>query len=357
MRLPLLLGPLRTALTLLAVGAALSACRVVTPSPSGFYGYVALGDSLTAGMQSAGLTPQNQREAFPLVLARLAGSPIEGPEGLPPGCPPPFGRGLNLTSFTACVRAHPFVQSSNFGVPGANVYDVLHASNRNVYDLYKPLYGLILGPQETQVDAALRARPRFITLWVGSNDVLGVTLRGHPERATPPEKFAQRYAELLNALAPTGARTVLIEVPDITSAPSLIPGSRLFDLGLGGPDCAGSASRVSFTVLQDRRIPKPVSCTADYALTPQELLAAQATVNAYDASIRKLGKERGLAVFDAAALLRELPPVNYDPKAAEPFGPDFSLDGVHPSTRGYALIAHGLARFINAQFGTSIATE
>lgn len=55
----------------LLLSGTLTGCRTLTPSPSGFSGYVALGDSLTAGMQSVGLTAQNQRDSFPLVLSRL----------------------------------------------------------------------------------------------------------------------------------------------------------------------------------------------------------------------------------------------------------------------------------------------
>ncbi|AFZ66332.1 SGNH/GDSL hydrolase family protein [Deinococcus peraridilitoris] len=335
----------------LLLSGTLTGCRTLTPSPSGFSGYVALGDSLTAGMQSVGLTAQNQRDSFPLVLSRLAGSPIHAPESLPPGCPPPFAQGITITT---CVRANPLTPASNFGVPGASLYDVGHTSYQTAPDLYKPLYGLILGPEDTQLSAALRARPRFITLWAGSNDVLGVTLRGRPERATTPANFEKWYGELLDNLAPTGARIVLIEVPDITTAPSLIPGSRLHVLGLGGADCERSPNRVSFTVLYDRRIAKPVSCTAPYALTPVEREAAQNTVNAYNTSIRALGKARGYPVFNATELLREVTPFEYDPKAPMPFGVDFSNDGVHPSSLGQARIARGLAEFINKQFGTTI---
>lgn len=338
---------------LLAVLTALSltGCRTLSPSPSGFYGYVALGDSLTAGMQSIGLTAQNQHDSFPLVLSRLAGSPIQAPESLPPGCPPPFAEGVSITS---CVRANPLAPVGNFAVPGASVRDLVHTSYPTALNLHKPLYGLILGPQDTQVSAALRARPRFITLWIGSNDILNSTLRGRPERATRPADFEQSYAELLDRLAPSGAHIILIEIPDVTNAPSLIPGSRLHTLGLGGPDCERSPNRVSFTVLLDRRVSKPVSCEEPYALTPEERDSAQRTASAYNAIIRKLAGRRDYPVFNASELLREITPFDYDPQARTPFGTDFSDDGVHPSSLGQARIAYGLAAFINERFGTTI---
>lgn len=329
----------------------LCGCRAALPQTAGFADYVALGDSLTAGMQSGGLTPQDQRASFPAQLAHLAGIAFGVPEGLPPGCPPPFGQPPALTS---CLRAHPFARVDNLGVPGATLYDVSHSTTANVRDLYKPLYGLILSPGETQAQAAQRLRPQFLTLWIGANDVLGPTLRGDPTGATPPEVFAQEYAALLDLLAPLGAHTVLITVPDVTRAPSLIPGPRLAALGLGDASCRTSRNRVSFSALQNRRIPKPVSCEAPYALTPQEFARAQQLVQAYNASIKRLGQARGFGVFDADEFLRGIRFVDYDPQAAHPFGPDFSLDGVHPSTRGYARIARGLAAFLNARFATRI---
>ena len=329
----------------------LGACRALPPSPTGFDRYVALGDSLTAGFQSGGLTAQGQRHSFPAVLANLAGIPFGVPETHDPGCPPPYGAGLGLGM---CLRLHPFASTDDFGVPGALVADVLHTSRADAPALSEPLYGLILGPQETQVEAALRLRPRFITLGIGANDVLGPTLRGKPEEATPPTQFEASYAELLDALAPSGANIVLITVPDVTGIPGLIPGPRLAQLGLGDRSCENSPNRVALSRLRDWQVRKPVSCGAPYALTPQERAAAQATVNAYNASIRKLGAARGYPVFDADTFLRdEVFPV-YDPKSRAPFGPDFSRDGVHPSDTGYARIARGLAAFLNARYGTKI---
>lgn len=332
----------------------LAACRTLPPSPTGFDHYVALGDSLTAGVQSGGLTARGQQRSFPADLAHLAGIPFGVPETHAPGCPPPYGAGLGLG---ICVRAHPFVLTENFGVPGAKVADLLHTSQVNADNLMKPLYGLILGPRETQVEAALRLRPRFVTLGIGANDVLGPTLRGEPGQATPPAQFEASYAKLLTALSPSGANIVLITVPDVTGIPALIPGPRLAQLGLGDGSCEGSPNRVSLNTLRDRRVPKPVSCSAPFALTPGERAAAQATVNAYNAGIRRLAAERGYAVFDADTFLRNEVFPAYDPKAKEPFGPDFSLDGEHPSDTGYARIARGLAAFLNARYGTTIPLE
>ncbi len=339
---------------LLLLALLLSACRTLPPSPTGFDHYVALGDSLSAGFQSGGLTAGGQRHSFPAVLATLAGIPFGVPETHDPGCPPPYGAGLGLG---ICLRTHPFRLTESFGVPGALVADLLHTSQVNAEDLLKPLYGLILGPRETQVEAALRLRPRFITLWIGANDVLGPTTRGKPEQATPPTEFEASYAELLDALAASGANIILITVPDVTGIPGLIPGARLAQLGLGDGSCAGSPNRVALSTLRNWRVGKPVSCAVPYALTPQERAAAQATVNAYNASIHKLAAERGYGVFDADTFLRDEIFPAYDPESKHPFGPDFSLDGVHPSDTGYARIARGLAAFLNARYGTSIPVE
>lgn len=313
--------------------------------------YVALGDSLTAGFQSGGLTAEDQREAYPALIAKLSKTPFGIPAGGGPGCPPPLGGPpINAAS---CVRLSPQVRGSNFAVPGAKVADLLGRSAQNAGDdLTRRLYTLILGPQQTQVQAALKSRPRFITLWIGGNDVLDAAASGNPAQATPPAQFAASYKALLDALAPVKAQLIVLTVPDVTTAPVLVRGSVLFGYGLGDASCQGSDSRVAATwVLKDA----PVSCAAPYALTPAKLEALQATVAAYNASIHELARERGLKVFDVAPLLADLQRPDPNPESPQPFGPDFSQDGVHLSAAAQEKLARALLTFGNAQLNLGVA--
>src|SRR5215212_2755020 len=81
----------------LAVLAALGACvgdgdvlsPAVNPAAGGmFVRYVSLGNSITAGFQSNGIVDSTQRNAYPNLLARAAGTPFAQPLFARPGCPP-----------------------------------------------------------------------------------------------------------------------------------------------------------------------------------------------------------------------------------------------------------------------------
>ncbi|HXY68350.1 MAG TPA: hypothetical protein VEH62_02800, partial [Gemmatimonadales bacterium] len=66
------------------------------PPPGGttFAGYIAVGTSISAGIQSAGVDDSTQRHAFPALLAGAMGLTLNGnwfyPGFTAPGCPPPY---------------------------------------------------------------------------------------------------------------------------------------------------------------------------------------------------------------------------------------------------------------------------
>ena len=346
-------------LGLLAVAGACGAPgqQATTSPPAGasIGKYVALGDSLTAGFQSGGLTAAGQRAAYPVLLASRAQRPMHAPEGKDPGCPPPMGAASTADS---CVRVNPGVETGNFAVPGARVEDLTRRTAANAGGA-GPLYSLILGPSDTQVSGALKARPDFISVWIGANNVLPAALNGNPALATPLNEFRDHYAELLDALAPSGARVLLMTVPDVTAVPALVPAARLAQLGVGDASCAGSANRVSASrVVQAYAAGVKVSCSHPEALTPSEAETVRNTVSAYNAVITQLGAARGMKVFDVGFLVARLDSHDLDPmRFAAPFGADYSQDGVHPSSVAHGKLAAALVAFVNATFGTNIPTN
>jgi hypothetical protein len=98
---------------------------------------------------------------------------------------------------------------------------------------------------------------------------------------------------------------------------------------------------------------------AQYHLTATELSNIKTATAAYNATIKALADANGLAFVDAAARLAELSNggINIDGTLyTGTFGTGlaFSLDGVHPSTRGYAILANSFIDAINAKFGATI---
>src|SRR6266699_7119116 len=69
--------------------------QLFRPYPNGpldplFTRYVSMGNSMTAGFQSAGINDSTQLQAYPVLLANAMGSPFFPPLLTRPGCPPPF---------------------------------------------------------------------------------------------------------------------------------------------------------------------------------------------------------------------------------------------------------------------------
>ena len=128
------------------LGAALIAtgCKndeLLTPTVPAYMGgamfqrYVAFGNSITAGIQSAGLSDSLQQVAYPVLLARAMGTTFNYPKLNNPGCPPPITviftfpptRLGGATDAACAFRSSPnppFL--NNVAFPGADVLELLN---------------------------------------------------------------------------------------------------------------------------------------------------------------------------------------------------------------------------------------
>src|SRR2546426_4730703 len=197
--------------------------RPVPPVYTGgamFQGYVAMGNSITAGVQSGGINDSTQRQSYAvLVAAVMGGDPFYYPSLNAPGCPPPFTNiftqarvgGAGSTGATCLLRSPnipPYV--SNVAVPSAETVDMLlngppPAANSNPPPL------LFLGGR-TQVQAMMASPPTFVSGWIGNNDPLGAAQVGDTTAATDTAAFRVNYAKALDSIQATGASAVLIAV-------------------------------------------------------------------------------------------------------------------------------------------------
>src|SRR5438552_1307986 len=133
-----------------------------------FQRYVSMGNSITAGVQSAGINDSTQKQSYAVLLAAAMGTPFHYPSLVKPGCPPPFTNiftqarvGTGSTGTTCLLRSPsipPFL--SNVAVPDAETVDMLvngppPTANSNV------LTQLFLGGR-TQVQAMMDAQPTFV---------------------------------------------------------------------------------------------------------------------------------------------------------------------------------------------------
>jgi lysophospholipase L1-like esterase len=102
----------------------------------------------------------------------------------------------------------------------------------------------------------------------------------------------------------------------------------------------------------------PLPSTLVLDATEQANVAAATT--AFNTSLQTAASAKGLAFFDANTYFRGVAatnlPINGVPtnNASYITGNLFSLDGVHPTPRGYALVANEMIKAINATYGSSI---
>ncbi|OHT46675.1 SGNH/GDSL hydrolase family protein [Flavobacterium tructae] len=97
-----------------------------------------------------------------------------------------------------------------------------------------------------------------------------------------------------------------------------------------------------------------------YVLIPSEITEIKNATAAYNLTIKAAQEANGLALVDADGLMKQLSTANgisvngYTLTSAFVFGGVFSLDGVHPSARGYAFIANKFIESINAKYGSNL---
>lgn len=96
-----------------------------------------------------------------------------------------------------------------------------------------------------------------------------------------------------------------------------------------------------------------------HVVIPTEAAEIKKATEAYNITIEALAKEKGLAFVDTRTVLTQLSTVgvkfgNFTMTSSFAVGGAFSLDGVHPSPRGYGLIANIFVDAINAKYGSTL---
>lgn len=217
---------------------------VTDPEPSK---YVAMGDSLTAGVQSDGIEDDFQFNSFPyLISLQLGIDDFEQPTvdspgiGFEPGKTPLMFKMGEITRddldidptilFDNFFLDRPY---DNLGIPGAQIVDVESTSEL--------LFELILRGMGTQLEQAIRLEPEILTLWVGNNDVLGAATNGGDlNKITPAGEFENDFDDILEELTTeTDADIITANIPNVTDIPFVNFLDRIFrtvpSLGINEP--------------------------------------------------------------------------------------------------------------------------
>jgi phospholipase/lecithinase/hemolysin len=342
---------------------------------------VVVGDSLSAGFQNGSLIESAQVNGYAALVARQAGVPLPLPliasPGIPnvltlvsPGPPPVIAPAPGVSA----GRVDPFLQPFDLAVPGHKVQDALTTRpDLPVNSLTDLVLGFprtfILGqPPQSQVEQAETLAPTTVIVWLGNNDALGAALAGNTLALTPTASFEASYTELLNRLSATGATLVVANLPDVTVVPALtsaedvaarvgLPLSVIGPvLGIGPGDYVtqGGLALIPGILANPATGPLPNGGV----LTAAEAAAVSARVGEFNAVIAAQAAAHGAVLVDIHSLTETLSERGYvvgGQRLTNDFlGGIFSLDGVHPTNTGYAVIANEFIKALNTQGAAGI---
>ena len=98
----------------------------------------------------------------------------------------------------------------------------------------------------------------------------------------------------------------------------------------------------------------------NWVVTPQEAMMVNTAIAGFNQTIAALAAQYDVALVDANSLFDELIATGFTQAdgsvvtATFATGGGFSLDGVHPSPRGYAILANAFSAAINAKYGSNM---
>jgi len=367
--------------------------------------YVAMGNSITAGFQSAGINDSTQKQSYARLIANASGAPYYYQSLRGRGCAPPFtnnvsqarvGGGTAGTCDLVAPAEHPWL--TNVAVPGARAIEMTN-------NLATPVSGsnalttIILGG-ETQAQRMIEAQPTLVTMWAGNNDVLGALTNaanpGVSVAVTASGSFNSSYDSAAAAIASTGAKALLIGVVDVTNIPYTSTGAVIWCLKTGNCGAPAAPLPATFVVLNNcapnavvatsfgdsilvpwtKFVPligaaaagatDTLDCTVTTkVVTPTEYAVMRNAVVAYNTHIQAVvAANPNFAYWDpnptllarkAAGQVPRFPDIStIGTGGSVGFGPLFSLDGVHPNATANKLIADSVAAHLNSAFGTTI---
>jgi lysophospholipase L1-like esterase len=232
-----------------------------------FSSYVAIGNSLTAGVQSGGINDSTQRQSYAFLLAQQAGTRFAYPSfnkfgypaplaGVSGGCSAPLANWRTQNPTDSLVPA-PLRQPcllrdatkftdilNNVGVPYSYAADLLVSGPGLMYP--QPPQVFILGGK-SQIERAIMADPTFVSVFIGNNETLlpasaGI-LTGYQAPAgsngvAPPPipavptgaAFKTAFDAAMDSLkraAPTIRGGIMISAIKVSNAPRFFPADSL----------------------------------------------------------------------------------------------------------------------------------
>lgn len=383
-----------------ACALALSGCSSGTSNPlapiqaaqakniGNFSTTVFLGDSLTAGYQSGSLLDAQQVHGWAPDVAAQAQFNIVQPLIAYPGAPnvmilqsvgpPPV---FSTAPGTTTGRDNFATQPTDVAVPGAFVNDVLNtvplanpaAGQQQLNQLVLGFPGLGYGQAFSQLQWAIHLQPTTIFLWIGNNDALVADLTGTPNSMTPVATFTTQYTSIIQQLSTlTSAHLIIANIPDVTLVPYLTPAALVLAeysqathlptsvlsvlFGISPGDYVTPEGIDEINAIINHQQTTPLSDAG--VLTAAEATTVRANVTAYNQVISQQAQSVGATLVDINALFAKTASngvtIGGVTGTFSFLGGIFSLDGIHPTNTGYAVVANTFIDTMNSAINTKI---
>ena len=346
-----------------------------------------LGDSLTAGFQSDSLIDTSQPHGWAPLVAAQAGFTISLPLIAPPGAPNQLtlvhlaGPVIGMLSGTTSGRDNFGLQPTDVAVPGALTNDVLNTlpvvapttAQQQINQLVLGFPGFANGAIRSQAQQAVAANCTTIFVWIGNNDALVADETGMPSSMTPLATFTTQYQQLIAYLqANSPAHLVIANIPDVTAVPYLQPAAGVLAqasaqtgvpvaylsaaLGIQAGDYVNQLGLTDIPLILGGTMKGPLPDAA--VLSASEVLTVQAMVKSYNGVIAASASSAGATLVDINALFAGTTAngitVNGIKGTTSFLGGAFSLDGIHPTNTGYAVVANAFIDTMNKAFNKTI---
>lgn len=290
----------------------------------------------------------------------------------------------------------------NFGIPGIRLDQAFDRSTSRDNIYFERLLVEDLVGNKSYYDYVTENDYTFFSLWLGSNDILGYALEGGvvsnenqvKTRITEKNVFENLYNRFVDRLTESNQKGVLATIPDITKTPyftSITLETLLNEAKAKGLDVqviyiqdksvkegtfpgvrmAGVEDLIGLNIPLDE-IGRPNSEGFLYGIDPQnpiddqfvldfnEVLIVKDYINHYNQVIKQAADRKGIALADIHSLMNQIKDrgfvadgVRLDATYIQ--GGVFSLDGVHLSPKGNAIVANHFIEAINEYYDAKLS--
>ncbi|MEE9573291.1 MAG: SGNH/GDSL hydrolase family protein [Candidatus Neomarinimicrobiota bacterium] len=371
-----------------------------------FTSFVAIGNSLTAGVADGALYEDSQNNSFPNLIAKMANVDDDFEQPIMAGNGFSFneteGRlSLNFATFSLDFLAAGTENNrdlnrvyNNLGIPLIRANQLYTATTSVDADSNHFVDKILRGSGRTAIQEALSLDPTLITLWIGNSDVIesaSLGLANDDNPYTGATEFSTHLANIINQLtaetdAPIFIANIfdLTDLPYFTSLPSFIVagGNQTYLYG----DCENGVRQLTdddlvlFWALPDYlnfkisgNISAATALNDTLILDVEEKEVIKAIIGQYNNIIQNIANSNDqLYLVDMYTIFKNIAEngytiggINYSTDMIN-FNSEgvlsvsslsttlFSYDALHPNKFGYTSVANSFIERINAALDTNL---